>query len=153
MKSKAVFMLILTMLGLSVLACLGGGQTASPPSDSSGQSGGQSELEGNTWVLVEIGGGEPLSNGGALPTLTVIGDQASGNSSCNGWGAKVSVSGDSLQLSDFSGSEIFCDTPAGIMEQEQAFLQILMDAVRYEVTDDSLTIFSSSGATLVFQRF
>lgn len=153
MKSKAVFLMICVMLGLSALACLGGGQAGNSPAGSDGQTGGQSELDGTTWVLVEIQGGEPLSNGGALPTISFIGSQASGNSSCNGWGADLSVSGDSIQFSNFSGSEIFCENPAGIMDQEQTFLQILMEAVRYEINGDRLTIFSSSGATLVFQSF
>lgn len=38
------------------------------------------------------------------------------------------------------------------MDQEQTFLQILMDAVRFELQAGSLTIFTSSGDSLVFQK-
>ena len=149
MKTKVVYGLIIVTLALAVLACLSSGQTSPISSNSSNDESG---LLGTTWVLAEIQGNEPISNGGALPTITFSGGQASGNSSCNGWGAKYTISGTDIHFEDFTGSEIACENPPGIMDQEQAFIQMLSGAVRFELQNGMLTIFDGSGETIVFQE-
>lgn len=147
MKPKLVFTLIIVALMFATLACLGGGQSGSPQEGSPDDSG----LSRGTWVLVEIRGEEPVSNGGSFPTITFMDGQASGNASCNGWGASYSSSGDSLSFGEAETSVMLCEV-SGVMEQEEAFIQMLGEAQRFEIQDNRLTIFTSSGETLVFQE-
>ncbi len=147
MKPKTRLVLVTVVLSLAVLACLGGGQNTS----SSSPSGDEDPLLGTAWILDQYAGNELIPNGNR-PSITFQGGQASGNASCNGWQGAYTIDGTNLTFSDFSGSEIFCESPDGIMDQEAAFLQMLGDAASYELNGDQLTIFTSSGETLVFSR-
>ena len=80
------------------------------------------------------------------------GGQAFGNAGCNYWGAAYAVEGSSLSFGEVEITEIMCETPSGIMMQEDAFVQMLKEAERFKIQDNRLTIFSSSGETLVFQE-
>lgn len=152
MKNKTSLILITAVLSLAILACLSSGQnTASSSSSSSSSSGGDDPLLGTGWTLDQYGGTDVLPNGNH-PSITFSGGVASGNSSCNGWQGNYTIDGTNLTFGELTGSEISCDNPAGIMEQESAFLQMLGDAASYEVNGNQLTIFTSSGDTLVFTK-
>lgn len=149
MKSKTTLILIMAVLSLAILACLGSGQNESPSNSSS--SGGNDPLLGTGWILNQYAGNDVIPTGNR-PTITFSGGQASGNSSCNGWNGSYTIDGTNLQFGDIEQSEVFCESPEGIMEQEDTFVQMLGDAASYELQGDQLTIFTSSGDTLVFER-
>ncbi|MEJ2759358.1 MAG: META domain-containing protein [Anaerolineales bacterium] len=155
MKTKTSLILITAVLSLAILACLGSGQSTSSnsspssSSSSSSSSGHEDPLLGTGWLLKQYGGKDILPNGNQ-PTITFSGGLASGNSGCNGWQGEYTIDGTNLTFGELSGSEIFCENPAGIMEQEDAFLQMLGDAASYELNGDQLTIYTSSGEALVF---
>lgn len=152
MKSKTSLILITAVLSLAILACLGSGQSTSSNSSSpssSSSSDDEDPLLGTAWLLNQYGGNDILPNGNQ-PSITFSGGLASGNSGCNGWQGNYTIDGTNLTFGELTGSEIFCENPEGIMEQEDAFLQMLGDAASYELNGDQLTIFTSSGETLVF---
>lgn len=154
MKSKTSLILITAVLSLAILACLGSGTNTSSnssSSSSSSSSGDEDPLLGTGWLLKQYGGKDILANGNQ-PSITFSGGLASGNSGCNGWQGNYTIDGTNLTFGELSGSEISCENPAGIMEQEDAFLQMLGDSASYELNGDQLTIFTSSGETLVFSR-
>ena len=128
-------------------ACLGGGQTSASSSEASDDIG----LLNDTWITVDIRGGEPVSTAGNLPTITFSDEIASGNSSCNGWSADYTIQGSKIQFSNFVVSEITCDPP-GVMDQERFFLQLLSEAEGFEVKDGRLTIFDGRGGSIVFKE-
>ena len=148
MKIKIPFLWIAAALIVSALACLAGGDNFSLPSSLGDESG----LLGTSWSLVEIGGDEPISTSGSFPTITFGGGQAFGNAGCNYWGAAYSVDGNNFSFGEVEITEIMCETPSGIMEQEDAFVQMLMDAERFELQGNRLTIFTSSGEVFVFEE-
>lgn len=147
MKAKTSLILITAALSLAILACLGSGQNTASDSPSSGDD----PLLGTGWILNQLGGSELIPTGNR-PTITFSGGQASGNASCNGWQGSYTIDETNLQFEDFELSEIFCESPEGIMDQEDAFILMLGDASSYEVQGDQLTIFTSSEETLIFTR-
>ena len=148
MKIKTAFFWIAAALTISALACLAGGENLSLPSSPGNESG----LLGTSWFLVEIGGDEPISTSGSFPTITFGGGQAFGNAGCNYWGAAYTVEGGNLSFDEIETTVMLCEIPSGVMEQEDAFVQMLNEAERFDLLDNRLTIFTSSGETLVFQE-
>lgn len=148
MKIKTAFFWIAAALVISTLACLAGGENFSLPSSPGDESG----LLGTSWSLIEIGGDEPISTSGSLPTMTFGGGQAFGNAGCNYWGAPYIVEGGNLSFGEIETTEMLCETPSGVMMQENAFVQMLMESERFELQDNRLTIFTSSGEVFVFEE-
>jgi heat shock protein HslJ len=144
MKSKTSLILFTAVLSIGILACLGGGQTSSSQSE-------DDPLLGTGWILEEYRG-TALIAAGNRPTITFSGELASGNAGCNGWNGSYTIDGTDLNFGELETSEIFCETPEGIMDQEDVFLQMLGDSDRYELEGDTLTIFTSSGETLIFTK-
>ena len=148
MKVKTAFLWIAAAIIISTLACLAEGLNGSLPSSPGDESG----LLGTSWSLVEIEGDQPIAASGSFPTITFGGGQAFGSASCNYWGAAYTVDGNNLSFGEVEITEIMCETPSGIMAQEDAFVQLLNEAERFDIQDNRLTIFTSSAETLVFQE-
>ena len=150
MKPKFVLTLIAVSLMFAALACLGGGQNSSDPSGSSGSSGASDEspLQGTAWWLMEYQG-TAVPESWNHPSLTFMESEASGNSGCNGWGAPYTVDGNNLSFGEVEASAMMCEEPAGIMQMEETFIQMLGEAASFELQDKKLTIFTESGDTLV----
>jgi len=147
MKAKTTFMLVTAALSLAILACLGGGQNSSTSSGTSGTSN-ESPLLGTAWWLIEYQG-TTVPEAWNHPSLTFMETQASGNSGCNGWSASYTLDGNNLSFGTVEASEIVCEEPDGIMAMEDAFIQMVNEAVSYELDDKKLTIFTESGAAFV----
>lgn len=107
------------------------------------------ELEGKVWALTEMNGQSPVAD--HAPTILFDDGQVSGNASCNHYGSSYKTEGETLLFDDLYSTEIACMEPAGLMEQESLYLQLLRDASRFEMKDDLLTIFTNSGEKLVFR--
>jgi heat shock protein HslJ len=147
MKSKTPIILILAALSLAILSCLSSGQNASAPSGSSGASDG-SPLLGTAWWLIEYQG-TTVPESWNYPTVTFQETEASGNSGCNGWRASYSVGGSNISFGEVTASEIMCENPAGIMELEETFIQMLGEAASFELDGNKLTIFTANGDAFV----
>lgn len=148
MKTRTVFLSITAAFMILTLACLAGGQNGSILSTPADESG----LLGTSWVLVEIGGNQPIAASGSFPTVTFGGGQAFGNASCNYWGAAYTVEGSELIFGEVETTVMLCQNPPGVMAQEDAFVQMLHEVERFEIQDNRLTIFTSSGGVFVFEE-
>jgi len=131
-KMYAGFVVLLVMVSLA--ACGGTDQSV--------------DLEGSSWLLVGYGGSAPI--GMTMPTLAFQDGQVSGNASCNSFGGSYEVKGDSISFGAMFMTEMFCMDPAGVMDQESLYLQMLGSAERFEVSDGQLVLFTASGDTLNF---
>jgi heat shock protein HslJ len=135
MKPKKI-VLILFNLALLLNACAGIGAVS------------QADLEGHTWVLTNLNGIDPIEN--HEPTLEFEPGQVSGNTGCNHYGGKYRVEGISIRFDDLFNNEMACLEPEKIMEQEQIYMELLRAVDRFEVMNDSLTLLTATGQTLIF---
>lgn len=133
MKRIWVFALILT-IGLSACANL----TQNNP------------LEGTSWRLVSYGGIAPLPD--TKPTLEFETIQVGGNASCNSFGGQYGVRGDTVIFEGLTMTLMACLAPEGIMEQENAYMQMLGGEMQFEITDGQLILTNQQGEILVFEQ-
>jgi heat shock protein HslJ len=110
----------------------------------------QGELESSTWVLSSYAGNQTIE--GSMITLTFADGQISGSAGCNHYGGGFTVQGQTIHFSDIYATEMYCMDPAGVMDQEQSYLAALMNANRFELTGDTLTITANAEQTLVFEK-
>jgi heat shock protein HslJ len=107
-------------------------------------------LNGTTWELYSIGQYSPVP--GSKTTIRFEGGQVSGLGGCNQYGGEYKVSGQTLAFGALHMTEMACTSPAGVMEQESAYLKFLGEAQRFAVTDGQLQIYRSDGEALTFVR-
>jgi heat shock protein HslJ len=116
--------------------------TACSPSKNT--SGGS--LEGN-WTLTAINGKAPLD--GSTINLSLNKGQAGGKSGCNSYGGSYKASGQKLTFSQLMMTEMACMDPAGIMDQESTYLQLLGQVTRYQMNDNQLELLDGNQQTLL----
>ena len=110
---------------------------------------GASNLEGETWVLVNLNGSEPIE--GRQPTLEFEAGEVSGTTGCNHYGGSYQIEGDSIRIEELFSTEMACLDPEGLMAQEQEYLGMLRAVNRFELVDDALTLITDTGQNLVFE--
>jgi heat shock protein HslJ len=99
----------------------------------------QNPLAGTSWALQ-----------GALEGTTITasfgGDGSlNGSAGCNNYSAQYIVSGQSLAITPPRSTQSICAEPAGIMEQEAAFLSALTAASSFQIEGSNLVLRDSGG--------
>ncbi len=116
-----------------------------------GEVQGDNPLADTSWTLVSMGpeGAETPAVEGPQVTL-VFEDQkqAVGTSGCNSYGGNYLVDGDSISFESVVSTLMACED-AGIMEQEQSFLEALETASRFELTEAGLSIWYGDGQNVL----
>lgn len=108
------------------------------------------DLKGD-WTLATLNGNAPIA--GTTITLSIDDSNAGGRSGCNHYGGTYNASGEKLTFPSMAVTEMYCMDPAGIMEQETAYLQALSQAASFSVDENRLEMRSASGETiLVFTK-
>jgi len=126
------------IIGLIVLnSCISANQTS------------KALLEGKTWVLTTYNNNQPIA--GHQPTLEFEGDQISGSTGCNQYGSNYQITGETVQFEGIFRTEMACLEPAGLMEQENNYLDLLSIVDRFELDGDVLTLFSGQNGLLTFE--
>jgi polar amino acid transport system substrate-binding protein len=110
----------------------------------------QNPLAGTRWQVANFLDVELGDVGVVLPgtTLTMAFDRngrVNGSSGCNTYSASYLVSGSQLTMTLPSGTGMLCSTPAGIMEQEAAFLALLPSVGGFSIEGSSLYLKDASG--------
>jgi heat shock protein HslJ len=103
-------------------------------------------LEGSAWILTHIQGNPILP--GTTPTLSFDSGQVSGNGSCNSFGGEYKQSGRQLTIGTLMSTMMAC-MPAGLMDQEQAYLAALQAAAGFTVEAGRLKISDSTGTVIL----
>jgi heat shock protein HslJ len=112
---------------------------------------GENQLAGTQWVLTELRG-QPVIPGPEV-TADFTNTEILGQASCNSYSAPYSSSGSSLNVEQAVATRMACMEPAGLMDQEQQYLQTLTEVSAYQLDGDVLRMQDASGAAvLVFQR-
>jgi len=138
--------------------------SSAPPSDSGSISSGgdtsgpipsspvSGELQGQLWNLVSY-----LNSAGAITSVVLDSHitaefkdgRLSGNSGCNNYFASYQVNGNAIQISGAGGTEMFCNEPEGVMDQETAYLKALALAASYQISGGQLQIADASGKLIL----
>ena len=108
-----------------------------------------------TWTLISMLAGMGTSN--AIPGTTITATFAkdgtvSGSAGCNNYVASYKSGVNTLTIGDLVTTTMTCDSPTGIMNQEQIYLTNLQGAAIFTVTGDLLSISDSNGKTLLTFR-
>ena len=72
-----------------------------------------------------------------------------GYSGCNNYSGGYEASATALRIDPLASTQMFCDKPAGVMEQEHQYLTALQNAATYEIAGSKLTIRDAGGAMQV----
>jgi heat shock protein HslJ len=72
-----------------------------------------------------------------------------GKAGCNTYFANYRASGNSLSVDRPGTTNMFCETPEGVMQQEQQFLAALQSAATLQITGNQLQIRSGADALAV----
>jgi peptidyl-Lys metalloendopeptidase len=110
---------------------------------------GATALENTAWELESLNGNAVLP--GTTITLEFSSDQVSGSAGCNHYGGSYKASQNKLSAGDLFATEMWCQEPEGVMEEEQAYLAALSAAAKYQISDSELEILDETGTqVLVF---
>lgn len=120
-------------IGLMILAVLlaGCGAAADGPS-----------LQDTQWVLVTLAGEPPLP--GTAPSAEFSSDEVSGSAGCNTYFGAYAVDGSEITIGDVASTEMWCDAPPGVMDQEQAVLTALKSAAGYRLSGAQLDLLDAT---------
>jgi heat shock protein HslJ len=108
-----------------------------------------------TWTLISALAGTGTSN--VLPGTTITAIFAkdgtiSGSSGCNRYVASYTSRVNTLTIGALVTTQMTCNSPTGIMNQEKIFLSNLQGAAAFTITGDILSISDTNGKTLLTFR-
>jgi heat shock protein HslJ len=86
---------------------------------------------------------------GTTITATFDGGRVSGSSGCNTYQGAYTLDGETLSITDLAVTEMACDTPEGVMDQEQLYLANLASATRLLQTGGVLQLLNAGDVTVL----
>jgi len=106
-------------------------------------------LTANQWTLQsysspETGYRTPLPGTQITARFEANGD-LSGNGGCNSYSGGFTAYDQTLRTSNLNATQTLCSEPAGIMEQETAYLGLLRQAATFTISAGQLSVFDSAG--------
>lgn len=151
MASPKGWVIVAVALLLAVLLA-GCGPTATPVElqptvQATATPSGDGALEGTEWVLGSLRGESVLE--GTQISLVFEGGQAGGFAGCNGYGGPYTASEGTLSVSELAVQVQLCASPQGVMEQEETYIQALLNAVNYQLINGHLQIQDDAGETIL----
>ena len=76
-----------------------------------------------------------------------------GSSGCNNYGAQYRATDMAFSVVDRVETTLMaCETPAGVMEQEETYASVLMDVATYRVVADRIDMADEEGDTVLVFR-
>ncbi len=109
-------------------------------------------LENTTWSLTTFVEGETatsLVNGTAI-TLRLAGGEVGGSAGCNDYGGSYAMEQSTLHITNVVITEKGCLEPAGTMEQEARYTDILRNVTTFALDANQLTLSTTDGRSLLF---
>lgn len=120
-----------------------------------GCSGGD-DLDGTTWLAVEIGGRPVLE--GVEATASFSDGEVRGSSSCNSYTGEYDAEpafpdgsqNPEISITNVGGTEMACEEL--VMDQEARFVQALLSATTYRIDVDRLEFYEEETLVAAFER-
>ncbi len=107
-------------------------------------------LTGTTWVALGINNGKQAVQSAISGTevTAVFGTDGtlSGKAGCNTYTAAYTVDGGKMTIKAPASTRMFCAEPAGVMEQEAAYLAALEKVATYSIDGNRLELRAADGA-------
>ncbi|MEZ4594886.1 MAG: META domain-containing protein [Chloroflexota bacterium] len=109
-------------------------------------------LAGNEWELIQLNGDDLIFE--SKITLQFENRRVTGFAGCNSYTADYhSDSSGSLSIPEVARTLLGCSSPAGVIDQENAYLEALWTAATYQIANETLEIRNSEDTvTLVFTK-
>ncbi len=73
----------------------------------------------------------------------------SGNSGCNSYTTSYQVNGSNITIGLPGGTQMICESPEGVMEQEAAFLAALQSAASFTINGSRLEMRTAGGQNAI----
>ncbi|MBE2222075.1 MAG: transporter substrate-binding domain-containing protein [Anaerolineae bacterium] len=87
---------------------------------------------------------------GTQITANFTADQINGNGGCNTYNGRYTTnSSGGLTISDLAVGLVACNEPAGVMEQENSYANLLRQTARYQISGTQMTMLDANGRTLL----
>jgi heat shock protein HslJ len=111
-----------------------------------------SAMVGPKWEVTGVNTGNAVSSPvpGTKLTATFGADgTVAGSAGCNTYSAGYTLTGDALAIQPAASTRMHCESPAGVMEQESAFLAALEHSTKVGISSHGVTLRDSNGAIQV----
>ncbi|GGJ51198.1 hypothetical protein GCM10008938_41520 [Deinococcus roseus] len=109
----------------------------------------QDPTEGE-WTLLISGNFGKFQELVPAPTLKIQGKQLSGFSGCNRYSGSLSLKSNSIKLGQLVSTKMACETRP--QKTEQVFMKSLQGAVRYQINNNTLILYTKGSGMMVFTR-
>jgi len=114
-------------------------------------------LTGGRWVLAsystQAGGSQNALPGTQVTARFGADGSLSGSAGCNSYDSGFTGFDRTLRIHQLTASQGFCDSPAGVMDQESTFLSLMRQADSFYIGAGQLEVFDASGnRILVFNN-
>jgi len=93
-----------------------------------------------------------LATGTEITALFGTDGQVTGSAGCNNYFAGYTATDASLTIGTAGMTQIYCEQPEGVMDQETMYLRALEMASSYQIRSGTLTVMDDAGATLLVYR-
>lgn len=130
-------------LGLLMAALVAGCGLVAPTGDL------EKSLENTKWLLISYRGMDVINE--VETTALFQNGEVGGSSGCNQYGGQYTVGNARIEIVDLVSTLMFCVEPEGVMDQEGAFLEIMNDANRFEISNGRLRIYNKANEVLIFK--
>ncbi len=110
------------------------------------------KLEGTAWAVVNYNNGREAVVGvldGTEITLNFEKDQLNGNAGCNNYFAGYKAQDNTITIDAAGSTQMFCESPQGVMDQEAQYLAALQTAATYRIEGDELWLRTAGDAIAV----
>lgn len=114
--------------------------------------GSARSIEGIEWKLKYFRKSAALQD---PPSTLIFKDGVvSGSAGCNQYSGsyKLNVNKNRIEISQLQSTLMACQDPAGLMDQEAVFIDLLSRAYRFEINADILMIFDEGHEALTFNK-
>ncbi len=140
-------LLVIVVASIIAAGCMGSTTTPEAPA----------ALPGTSWTLdsylAENGTMIPVLAGTTVTATFSPDGNFGGNAGCNSYGAGYTVDAASLTIEPAIRTEMYCNEPEGLMDQEDRYLALLTDVASYRIENDRLILVDGEGNDLlVFEK-
>jgi heat shock protein HslJ len=108
----------------------------------------ETSLEGKAWQMNSFYDGKSaiVSALEGSPVTAQFGDgMVSGSAGCNQYSATYTQKSEKLTIGPVAATEMWCEQPSGVMEQESQYLSALTQTASYRMEGNRLTLLNTEG--------